>query len=128
MWTFNDYEDTPWCEEWFDTKEEAINAGIARAEDEGWSSFFVGRATTVIVNSPFLAERVIYEIANNLGDKYGGDWEPEEAFLRGISAEDKKRLQELLDEALTKWVEERKIDSGVVEVDDVEEVIVEGVE
>ena len=40
-WTFNKTTDDAWRHDYFDTKEEAIQAGMTYAKEEDWDSLFI---------------------------------------------------------------------------------------
>ena len=108
-WTFNKTNDDVWRHDDFDTKEEAIQAGMTYAREKDWDSLFIGELKEIPVKSPMDADDAITRVAEIIDDKYGGDFEPGDVFLGNLKTGDYDRLQGLLDEAFEKWVKEREI-------------------
>lgn len=131
-WTFNDQEDGNWSNDQFDTKEEAIVAGIEYAQEEQWSNLYVGMVQEIPVISPIDADNIIERTAEKIDEDYGGDYEPGDRFDDSLQCGDSDHLQKLLDEAFYKWVEDRNIKCPCFTIESVEQCTVpdlpEGVE
>ena len=121
-WTFNNYNYDTWSNDHYDTKEEAIAAGVELANDEGWLRLYIGQVQEIPVDSPMDADDVIERTAESIDDNYGGDWKPGDRFLSGIDDGDSERLQELLDEAFGRWVIKRNIKCPCFSIENIEEI------
>lgn len=121
-WTFNNREDNLWTHDNFGTKEEAVSAGIEYAKEKSWSNLYVGQVQEIPVVSPIDADDIIEKAAEKIDDNYGGDYDLGDRFISGIGCCDSERLQELLDEAFCKWVEERNIKCNCFTIEKCEQV------
>lgn len=121
LWMYNFGEKEIWNEEeYFDTKEEAIDMGRIEAISRGEDSYQVGQIDTF---APSLdVDWAIEYIAENAMDNCG---EVADDYLNGVSKEETKRLEELLNEALTKWLDETKNHPGFFTIYDISEHVVE---
>lgn len=106
-WSFNFTEDGLWDQEAFDTKLEAIEAGVERAIEEGYETFYVGQfeAITISSNSAIDADDILNDLSQQLDDNYGSDFEHGAQWYDGIKTEDGDLLQTMLDEALNTWLQ-----------------------
>jgi urocanate hydratase len=102
-WTYELYSEEYWTSgEDFDTKEEAIEAGKEAAlDEEEISSFYVGQIKDFIpkINTWRITDDLMEDAAEQCG-------KASDSFLDGITEEQRQRLSELLDEALSKWLDE----------------------
>lgn len=124
-WTFNNQEGGTWSSDIFATKEEAIAAGIEAAKWNGWLELFIGEATETPIDYQIDADDVIGKAADYIDDNYGGDFDPGSEFLLSISDEDTECLQKHLDDAFSKWIEERKIKSNSFIIENTERIELE---
>ncbi|ACL77590.1 hypothetical protein [Ruminiclostridium cellulolyticum] len=121
LWMYNFGGKEIWNEEeYFDTKEEAIGMGRIEAIKRGEDSYQVGQ---IITFTPSLdADWAIEQIAENAMDNCG---EVANDYLDCVPKEETDRLEELLNEALTKWLDETKNHPGFFYIDDISEHVVE---
>lgn len=121
-WTFNNRNEDSWSNEHFNTKEEAVKAGIEYAKEEGWTNLYVGQVQEIPVSSPIDADDIIEKVAEKIDENYGGDFDPGERFLNNLECGDGDRLQALLDEAFGKWVDERNIKCPCFTIENIERI------
>ena len=121
-WTFNSQEGEIWPHDLFETREEALAAGMKYAKEERLSELFIGEAVDTPIDFTFNADDVIEKVAEYIDDNYGGDWDPGQTFSSSISKEDEESLENLLNDAFEKWIEEREIKSHTFLVQNIERI------
>jgi hypothetical protein len=102
-WTYELYNEEHWsCNEEFDTREEAIEAGKEAALDDGEiTSFYIGRIVDFIPHvNPY---RIIDDLVEDTGEECG---EVSDSFLDTVTKEQILRLGEMLDKTLNEWLDE----------------------
>ena len=100
MYNFGDEEH--WDEdEYFDTKEEAVEAGRLEAIERGEEDYQVGQIQKF---SPQIdVENALEQIAENACDECGGYAED---YLSNLPEAEVRQLQEMIDEVFNKWLNE----------------------
>lgn len=100
QWMYNFGDEEHWNEcEYFDTKEEAIEAGREEAIAREEESYQVGQIESFVPR--ISAERIMEQISEDAYEECGdnvGDYPFSDR-------EDQQKLQEILDEALERWIE-----------------------
>ena len=113
-----------WCYSWneenfrgsFDSEEEAIKA--ARKEGPNAPYVYIGTCTECTLGWPGIsASDVIEAISENLYEQCG-----EAAQRFDVSSEDEAALDNVLNEVIEKWIEDRNIKAGCYCVLDAEKV------
>ena len=120
-WTFSYVEEYDWDNDEFDTKEEAIKAGIEYAKEYNYDYIYVGEIFNITLELCTYAEDVIEDISNYLDNEFG-DIDAGFKFMNGISSENEARLQELLDDAFNEWLKECNITCPVHSIDNIERI------
>ena len=121
IWTFSHAEEYGWDNDEFDTKEEAIVAGIDCAKECNYEYIYVGEIFNITLELRTYAETVIEDIAYQL-DNECGDIDAGTSFINSISNENEARLQELLDDAFNEWLKECNITCPVHTIDNIERI------
>ena len=120
-WSFSHAEEYGWDNDEFDTREEAIQAGIDYADEYNYDYIYIGEWFNFTLELCTYAEDVIVDISIFLDNEFG-DIDAGFKFMNGISSENEARLQELLNDAFNKWVEECNITCPVNVVDNIERI------
>ena len=120
-WTFSYVEEYDWDNDEFDTKEEAIKAGIEYAKEYNYDYIYVGEIFNITLELCTYAEDVIEDISNYLDNEFG-DIDAGFKFMNGISNENEARLQALLDDAFNEWLKECNITCPVHSIDNIERI------
>ena len=120
-WTFSHAEEYGWVNDEFDTKEEAIVAGIDYNKECNYDYIYVGEIFNINLELRTYAETVIEDIAYQL-DNECGDIDAGNSFINSISSENEARLQELLDDAFNEWLKECNITCPVHTIDNIERI------
>lgn len=120
-WTFSYVEEYDWDNDEFDTKEEAIKAGIEYAKEYNYDYIYVGEIFNITLELRTYAEDVIEDISNYLDNEFG-DIDAGFKFMNGISNENEARLQALLDDAFNEWLKECNITCPVHSIDNIERI------
>ena len=120
-WTFSHVEEYDWDNDEFDTKEEAIVAGIDYNKECNYDYIYVGEIFNINLELRTYAETVIEDIAYQL-DNECGDIDAGNSFINSISSENEARLQELLDDAFNEWLKECNITCPVHTIDNIERI------
>jgi len=120
-WSFSHAEEYGWDNDEFDTKEEAIVAGVEYAKEYYHDCIYIGELSNITLELCTYAEDVIEDIACYLDNEFG-DIDAGTSFVSNISAENEARLQELLDNAFNQWVNECNITCPVNVVDNIERI------
>lgn len=120
-WSFSHAEEYGWDNDEFDTKEEAIEAGIRYFKEYNYDYIYIGEWFNFTLELCTHAEDVIEDIACYLDNEFG-DIDAGTSFINSISSENEARLQELLDDAFNKWVEECNITCPVHSIDNIERI------
>ena len=120
-WTFSHAEEYGWDNDEFDTKEEAIKAGIDYAKEYDYEHIYVGEIFNITFELRTYAETVIEDIAYQL-DNECGDIDAGNSFINSISSENEARLQELLDDAFNEWLKECNITCPIHTIDNIERI------
>ena len=107
-WTFSHAEEYGWDNDEFDTKEEAIVAGIKYFKECNYEYIYVGEIFNITLELHTDAEDVIGDIAYYLDDKYG-DIDAGSIFLNSVNRKNEARLDELFNDAFNQWVNECNI-------------------
>lgn len=119
LWLYNFGKSEIWNEEsYFDTKEEAIAHGMIEAIDRGEDKYQVGQINTF--EPSLYADWAIEQITENAIDNCG---EVAEDYLDYLPKEETERLEELLNEALAKWLDETKNHPSFFTVDNISDHI-----
>ena len=121
IWTFSHADEYGWDNDEFDTKEEAIVAGIDYAKECNYEYIYVGEIFNITLELRTYAETVIEDIAYQL-DNECGDIDAGTSFINSISSENEARLQELLDDAFNEWLKECNITCPVHTIDNIERI------
>ena len=102
----------------YKTKEEAIAAA-----PEEWGTLYVGHLEKIKLESPIFADEVINAVGRDIDNNHGNEYSDyANDFVNSVSTDDEARLQELLDEAFYKWVEDRNIKAPCFNVINVEQI------
>ena len=120
-WSFSHAEEYGWDNDEFDTREEAIEAGVEYAKEYNYDYIYIGEWFNVTLELCTYAEDVIEDISNYLDDEFG-EIDAGFKFMNGISSENEARLQELLNNAFNQWVNECNITCPVDVVDNIERI------
>ena len=120
-WTFSRAEEYGWNNAEFDTKEEAIEAGIKYFKEYNYDYIYVGEWVNITLELRTYAETVVEDIAYQL-DNECGDIDAGTSFINSISSEDEARLQELLDDAFNEWLKECNITCPIHSIDNIERI------
>ena len=120
-WSFSHAEEYGWDNDEFDTREEAIVAGIEYAKEYNYDYIYIGEWFNFTLELRTYAEDVIEDISYYLDNEFG-DIDAGTSFVSNISAENEARLQELLDNAFNQWVNECNITCPVDVVDNIERI------
>jgi len=121
-WTYELYNEEVWSsDEEFDTKEEAIIAGKEAAlDDDEITSFYVGQIKSFVPSVD--VGRIIDDIGEEAYEQCG---EFGEEYLWHLPIEEINKLEELLNEALNKWLNETNNEPTFYTLRNVETISVE---
>ena len=116
-WVISDNGEDYEC--YYETKEEAIQAGLEKAND-GLEQFYVGEAyepEVEFVDGDVIAEHVIERIQEHLDDE-GGEY----AENFSVTDEQTGQLENLLTQTVNQWIEDNGVKPGFFLVKNVETV------
>lgn len=103
QWTYNYCNVDVWRNgEYFDTKEQAIEAGKLEYKDTV-DRFVVGQIEPAVIGTSIDVDWVFDNIGESAYDEVG---EVAEDYLRDVKAEHSKILQERMDEVIHNWMVE----------------------
>lgn len=100
QWMYNFGDEEHWNEcEYFDTKEEAVDAGRAEAIAREESEYQVGQIVDFVprISAYNALEQISEQAYEECGDNVGD--------YPFTNKEDQQKLQEMLDEALERWMD-----------------------
>lgn len=100
QWMYNFGDEEHWNEcEYFDTKEEAVDAGRAEAIAREESQYQVGQIVDFVprISAEYVLEQISEDAYEECGDNVGD--------YPFTNKEDQQKLQEMLDEVLERWMD-----------------------
>lgn len=100
QWMYNFGDEEHWNEcEYFDTKEEAVDAGRAEAIAREESQYQVGQIVDFVprISAEYVLEQISEDAYEECGDNVGD--------YPFTNKKDQQKLQEMLDEVLERWMD-----------------------
>jgi len=118
QWMYNFGDEEHWDEcEFFETREEAIETGRAEAIEREEESYQVGQITCFIPSID--VDNVLDYISENAYDQCG---ECSEGYL-DYTKEEKQKLEDMLNEALERWMDETNNHPTFFMIENTEDII-----
>lgn len=125
QWMFNSTDDGIWgSSDYFDTKEDAIEAGkeYYAHDEKSYDAFYVGQ---IFPCTPYLsvdASRILEDISLNVYEEIG---EVAEDYLMDVKPEHEQILEERLNKVLKEWLKEFEYEPSFFKIDNIEKIVVE---
>lgn len=117
QWMYNFGDEECWTEcEYFDTKEEAVEAGRVEAIARGEDQYQVGQIQDFIpkIYAEYVMEQINEDAYEECGDNVGD--------YPFTNKEDQQKLQEILDEALERWMDKTNNYPTFYKIEKVEDI------
>ncbi|MEC4565552.1 hypothetical protein L8C07_06300 [Paenibacillus sp. CMAA1739] len=118
QWTFNDVSDGVWgIGEYFDLKEQAIEAAKEYYSPEDQKEFYVGQICEINNSITVDSEGVLDDIASSIYDEVG---EAAEDYLNHVKREEWEILNERLTQVVREWMKEFSYEPSFFRIENTE--------
>ncbi|AOZ62433.1 hypothetical protein SBP8a_183 [Bacillus phage SBP8a] len=116
-WTFNDKDYDSWNHDHFETREEAIVAGLHHAKEEAWDSLFVGKVVEPSIS--ICGDHAIDEAYDQAVEQAG---EFADSFMSYVKLEQRFELGDMLTEVFHEWMKKHNLEPTFFTIDSIEEI------
>ena len=121
-WIYGPNECGQWDSELYENREDAIADGKDEAKDYGWDMLYIAKAEHVTPRILIDVDEILYLTACEINASRSCEVDLGESFVKDITKEQKKLLQEKLNKAAKEWLKEINYVSSAYICEDTEEI------